>query len=217
MIDFSPRRDVTPHSVVRVLTLAGCRVDLAIVEMTDRAGASAAAVRLAEQLVAERSGSERRAVRVAALPPAGRPVATVLGRKTTISVSLSHDAGLCGAAVCDGGGVGLDIVDAASVRKASDVWFTSDELSLMPDDGLLRARLWAAKEAAYKAARLDEGFRPRRVAIEGLWTSGFRWSVRGDHRLVRGAGTFFHGPHVIAVSVATESRVIVRASKERVS
>ena len=40
----------------------------------------------------------------------------------------------------------------AEAGRGLDFWFTPEELELEPDEGLLRARLWAAKEAAYKAA-----------------------------------------------------------------
>ena len=218
MIHCLPRDRVAPLEAVLGLEVAGHSVDLAIIEMAERAGASAAAGRLAEQLVAARSGCERRSVRVAALPPTGRPIVTVQGRATPFSVSLSHVGRLCGAAVCDTGNVGLDIVDAMAAGDGLDAWFTSDELALMPDDdGLLRARLWAAKEAAFKAARIDEEFRPRAAAIEHLWSSGFLWSVRGSHRLVRGAGVFVLGTHLVAVSVATGSGAIGLYGKERLS
>jgi hypothetical protein len=163
---------------------------------------SAEAGRLAEDLVAATLGLAGAQVRVAALLPSGRPVARITGRERSPSVSLSHVHGLLGAAVAADGQVGLDIVDPADAGRALDAFFSPDELALVPDDdGLLRARLWAAKEAAYKAARLDAEFRPRRVTIEGLSPSGFAWVVRDRHVVVRGAGRFATvGRHVVAIA-----------------
>ncbi len=204
MIDCLPHTHLLRHRISRGLDLAGCHVDLTIDQRVDHIGISAAAARLAEELVAAHIGCERRLVRVAALSPSGRPVATVQGRGATISVSVSHVGGLFGAAVCGTAGVGLDIVDPAEAGPALDAWFTPDELTLFPDgDGLLRARLWAAKEAAFKAAGLDDGFRPRRVAIGQLDTAGYHWTVRSRHHRVCGRGLFMQldGP-LVAIAVA---------------
>lgn len=206
MIDSPPQARLPRARIDRGLDVAGCHVDLAIDEAIDRSGISAAAARLAEDLVAAHSGCERRLVRVAALLPSGRPLAMVRGRGATVSVSLSHAGGLCGAAVCGTAGVGLDIVDPGEAGPALDVWFTPAELALFPDDGLLRPRLWAAKEAAFKAARLDDGFRPRAVAIERLDAAGFCWTVCGRYRRVCGRGVFTEaGTHLVAIAVAAAS------------
>lgn len=211
MIDCPPRTSVPRHRISRGLEVAGCHIELSIDEVAEGAGASADAARLAEDLIAARIGCERRLVRVAALMPSGRPVAMVRGRAAGISVSVSHIGGLLGAAVCVTAGVGLDIVDPAEAGRSLDVWFTPDELALLPDeDGLLRARLWGAKEAAFKAARLDDGFRPCSVEIEDLGRSGFRWSVRCDHGPVCGQGVFtFAGMHLVAVAVAADRHAVV--------
>lgn len=191
------------HRIGCVLDVAGCRVDVAIDSAPDPFGRSAAAARLAERLVAQGIGCERRLVRVATLMPSGRPVATVRGRAAAMSVTVSHAGSAVGAACCVRAGVGLDIVDPAEVRHAIDAWFRPDERALMPDDGLLRARLWAAKEAAFKAARLDEGFRPLCIVIDDLDRTGFGWRVHGGFVTVRGQGIFIAaGGHVGAIAVA---------------
>ena len=195
------------HRVSRGLDIAGRRVDVAFEEVSEDVATSAAAARLAEDLVAARIGCERRRVRVAALMPSGRPVATVGGREAEAFVSVSHGGGLVAAAVCATGGVGLDVVDAAEAGRRLDAWFTPDERGMLPGhEGRSRARLWAAKEAAFKAARLDEGFRPLAVAIAPRGRVGFRWSVRGDHRRAGGLGIFTAvGGKVVAVAVAADS------------
>lgn len=190
----------------RRMAIAGCHVHLSIDTAAERVGASVEAARLAESLVAARVGCERRMVRVAALMPSGRPLAMVQGRPAPVAVSVSHSGSLIAAAACETAGVGIDIVDPAEAGRALDIWFTPDELALLPDeDGLLRARLWGAKEAAFKAARLDDGFRPCSVEIDDLGRTGFRWSVRGEHGPVEGRGGFtMAGMHLVAIAVATD-------------
>jgi hypothetical protein len=189
---------------VRWIAIAGCRVDLSLAEAADGAGASAEAARLAEQLVATRTGCDLRMVRVAALMPSGRPVATVEGRGSGVCVSVSHSGTVIGAAICSVASVGLDIVDPSAAGPPLDAWFTPGEAAHLPgEDGLVRARLWAAKEAAFKAARLDEGFRPRAIEIESLDRIGFSWRVRGDRGPVCGQGIFtVAGGQIVAVAVA---------------
>lgn len=204
MIEWRERTNRLRHRLPRGLDVAGWRVDVAFDEAPAGVATSAKAARLAEDLVAARLGCERRVVHVAALMPSGRPVATVQGREPRIFVSVSHGGGLVGAAICDRGSVGRDIVEAAEAGRSLEAWFTADELAMVSgDDGWLRARLWAAKEAAFKAARLDEVFRPRAVAIECRGPAGFRWSVRGRQRRVDGQGLFTSaGRKVVAVAVA---------------
>jgi len=162
---------------------------------------SAAAARLAEGLVAERLAIEPRRVRVATLPPSGRPVAFVAAAPAPLFVSISHVPGLVAAAVSADAPVGLDIVDPAEAGRGLDVWFTPDELALEPDDGRLRAMLWAAKEAAYKACRLDTEFRPRGVRIDALAGRSFGWTVVDPFGDVCGAGCLLSiGRHVVAVA-----------------
>lgn len=207
MIASPPRTSLPNRFVSRGLEVAGQRIDVVIDELATGAAASAEAARLAEHLVAARIGCERRLVRVAALMPSGRPVATARGRLAAISVSVSHTGRLCGAAVGGAAGIGLDIVDPTEAGCALDVWLTPDERAWFPDDdGLLRARLWGAKEAAFKAARLDDGFRPRSVNIDALDRIGFRWRVRATHGPVCGQGIFaVAGMHLVAIAIATGS------------
>lgn len=182
--------------------------------------ASGAALRLAEDLVAATLAADAGQVRVAGLPPSGRPVAWVAGLVDPPFVSVSHVRGMHGAAVAADGTVGLDIVDPADAGRALDVFFSPDELALVPDDlGLLRALLWAAKEAAYKAARLDAEFRPRQVTITSLSGNEFTWVVRDRHAVVEGVGRFATvGRHVVAVAVTApltgEDRLVAAAPGE---
>lgn len=169
----------------------------------DAESLSGAALRLAEELVQATLPATDAVVRVAGLAPSGRPIASIAGVTPGPSVSVSHVRDLLGAAVSSDGQVGLDIVDPADAGRALDVFFSPDELALMPDDlGLLRALLWAAKEAAYKAAGIDTEFRPRRVTVESLSLNGFTWGVHDRHVEVHGAGRFATvGRHVVAIAV----------------
>jgi len=194
--------------------IAGRRVDVALDETPQGVAPSAAAARLAEDLVAEQIGCDRRLVRVAGLMPSGRPIAAVRGREALVGLSLSHAGGLVGAAVCAVGGVGLDIVDAESAGTELEIWLTSAELGMFRDHGRRHAVLWAAKEAAFKAAGLDEGFRPRAVPIDRYGNDGYRWSVRGNHRNVRGEGVFTTADGwVVAVALTTASMAIAHPSR----
>lgn len=197
------------------LDVAGRRVGVVCDEAAAGLATSAAAARLAEGLVASWIGCERRQVHVAAVMPSGRPVATVRGRPTTVFISVSHEGGLMAAAACSGGGLGLDIVAATAAGPALDAWFTADERGMFPDDEQRsRARVWAAKEAAFKAAGLDEGFRPLAVEIDRLRHAGFRWRVRGEHRRVSGQGVFaIVGAGVVAVAVATRFTDVAHQSR----
>lgn len=202
------------HAVTRSLPLNGAShrmrvgpwiVDAVCAVPADRHEShSGLAARLAEELVATRLGVPRETVRVAIVPPSGRPVALVQGVVAGIAVSLSHVREVVAAAASVQATVGIDVVDPAEAGRHLDAFFTPDELGLVPDEcGLLRAQLWSAKEAAYKAARLDVGFSPRAVAIESLSGNEFDWVVSGPHRLVRGRGGFvWAGRHVVAIAAA---------------
>jgi len=162
---------------------------------------SAEAARLAEGLVTARLAIDAGRVRVASLVPSGRPVAFVSGLPAPVWLSISHVPGLVAAAVSTDAWIGLDIVDPAEAGRGLDIWFTPDELALAPDDGRLRAVLWAAKEAAYKACRLDTEFRPRRVFIESLDIRSFAWTVQGRFGDVHGTGRLLAvGRHVVALA-----------------
>lgn len=200
------------HAITRGLPLDGTRhrlrmgpwiVDAVCAVPADRHEShSGLASRLAEELVSAGLRVPREAVRVAVVPPSGRPVALVNGVVAGMAVSLSHVRDVVGAAASPQASIGLDVVDPAEAGRHLDAFFTPDELALVPDEcGLLRSLLWAAKEAAYKAARLDVGFSPRAVAIESLSGNEFDWAVSGPHRLVRGTGGFaWAGRHVVAIA-----------------
>ena len=190
----------------RRLNVAGRAVDLAIAGVDAWHGPEPAAARsLAEDLAAARVPADRRDLRIATLAPSGRPVLLVGGRAAGLAVSLSHVEGLAAAAVAEGLGVGVDLVDPADAGRGLDFWFSPEELALEPDEGLLRARLWAAKEAAYKAAGLDEELRRRTVTVESLAPHAFTWTARSGFLHVAGEGRFLTvDRRIVAVALTTD-------------
>jgi hypothetical protein len=200
----SPPRGRPQAGNAALISFSGRTVATLVVGVAAEAGPAATAARgLGERLAAERLGLPRPAVRLATLEPSGRPVILVHGRPARAGISVSHVEGLVAAAFAEDGGVGIDLVDPAEAGRSLDWWFTPDELALEPDEGLLRARLWAAKEAAYKAAALDEELRPRTVTIESLSPGSFAWSAHGRFTTAAGGGRFLAvGRHVVAVAAS---------------
>lgn len=168
----------------------GSRVD-AYLEPHDGppGAASNVAMRVAERVVADVLGVQARHVRVAPLHPSGRPVALVHGETGSLSVSVSHVAGAVGVAVSPRARVGVDLVVPADAGPGLDSFFTHEELALVRSRGdRMRGLLWAAKEAAYKAAGLDCEFRPRLVSILGLTGESFAWTLVERHAEAGGRG-----------------------------
>ena len=188
--------------VERDFVIGDRRVDVGTAIPAPGESLSTAARRLAECLVAARIGLPAFAVRIATLLPSGRPIVSAESDVSTMSVSMAHERGLVGAAVCAEAGVGIDIVDTTFVRAGLDHWLVGAERAAASP-----GMVWAAKEAAYKAAGLDAAFRPLRVSIEPLGDGTFSWSFRDDWREAIGTGRFLEaGRYVLAVACAHSSR-----------
>ena len=186
----------------RDLVVGPWRVDVATALPAPGESLSAAARRLAERVAATRMGLPAGAVRVASLLPSGRPIASAEGGLLPLSVSMAHERGLVGAAVCDGAGVGIDIIDTSVVRAGLDHWLDDGERAAASS-----GMVWGAKEAAYKAAGLDAAFRPLRVSIEPSGDSEFSWTLRDEWRTATGAGRFLKtGRYLVAVACTHEAR-----------
>jgi hypothetical protein len=157
-------------------------------------------MRLAEMLVAATVGVPHRFVRVATLSPSGRPVAALRSPQPAPFVSVSHVEGLIGAAASGDGPIGIDIVAPNSADDGLDLFFSAEELSFRTDGfGPVRAMLWAAKEAAYKASQLDAEYRPRQIEIQALSPRGFEWVICTPYRNASGVGSFaMVAGHVVA-------------------
>jgi len=140
-------------------------------------------------------------VRVATLLPSGRPVVSADSGVMRLSVSMAHERGLVGAAVCAEAGVGIDIVDTTVVRAGLDHWLVGAERAAASP-----GMVWAAKEAAYKAAGLDAAFRPLRVSVEPVGDGTFSWTLRDEWREASGTGRFLEaGRYLLAVACAPVS------------
>lgn len=193
---------VATGRVERNLLVGGWTVDVGTAVPAPGESLSAAARRLAERIVAERHGLPAGAVRVASLLPSGRPIVSDDSGVMTLSVSMAHERGFVGAAICDGTGVGIDIVDTTVVRAGLDHWLVDAELAAASP-----GMVWAAKEAAYKAAGLDATFRPLRVRIEPSGDGRFFWTLRDDWRTAEGTGRFLEaGRYLLAVACTDTAR-----------
>ena len=156
-------------------------------------------------------------VRVATLMPSGRPVVTVSGRVAPVYVSVSHTRRMRAAVACVDAFVGIDLVEtcvsATTPLKGNtcrrdqnlDAWFTKAEVELLADRTDLTPRmLWAAKEAAYKAARIDTEFRPRMIHISYSSGDRFQWSMCNRWLNMSGAGMFFlAGDHSVGIAATS--------------
>lgn len=182
--------------VARGIRVGGWRADLLVVEPGPGEMLSGAARRAGESLVAGKIGAVPTRVWIGSLLPSGRPVALDDTGPLTLSVSLSHERGLVGAAVSDDARVGIDIVDPETVGAGLDHWFEPEGRRCIP-----AAPLWAAKEAAYKAAGIDVTFHPGSVSITGAGPDAFRWAVRSPARTVVGEGAWIvAGRHLVALA-----------------
>lgn len=167
---------------------------------------SGVALRLAENLVANVLGIATDRVRVATLLPAGRPIVTVVDTACCPMVSVSHALGLYGAILSHEAQVGIDIVHPDEVAPSLETFFTPRERAMLwENNAFFCGCLWAAKEAAYKAARLDIGFQPLRVHINNLTVGGFQWSLFGPRGRVEGAGTLAMVNQCIVAFAATRA------------
>jgi len=97
-----------------------------------------------------------------------RPVAYFCGRPAATSISLAHtDVGVL-VAVCLSGErkLGVDLVQPTATSTTLEWTFTDAELDWLRDRGPHAAeRLWAMKEALYKACQRGEGFAPRSIEV----------------------------------------------------
>lgn len=176
-----------------------------IVEPVEGAGGgiSNASLRIAEQLLSAVLGMDTSRIRVAPLQPSGRPVVIVDGAFTTACVSISHASGFVAAVVACEAAVGVDLVAPVDAGPGLDHFFSANERAAFVDEsGEPRAKLWAAKESAYKAARLDCEFLPRRITVMRRVKNAFAWNVVDTHASAHGTGTFHRaGSLLMALSV----------------
>ena len=112
-----------------------------------------------------------------------RPKLTIAGRTLPWSVSISHTetAILVAMATQPGLSVGIDLVgEHEADGRALQTWFEPSEHELVSiGDSGEALRLWAIKEAVYKAANQDDPFAPRRVCIRRTPDSCYQATYRG--------------------------------------
>ncbi len=188
--------------IERGLVVGAWSVEIGVATPALGESLSIAARRLAERVVAEVTGLPAAVVRVASLLPSGRPVVGSDDGLLSLAVSVAHERRLVCAAVCAGAGIGIDVVDTSAARAGIDYWLDDAErVAASP------AMIWAAKEAAYKAAGLDAVFRPLGVAVEPRNDGTFAWTLRDDWRTVSGTGRFLEvGCHLVAVACTDSPR-----------
>lgn len=199
----------------RCVAVHGRRVEVWTAPAATGGSLSVVGVRLAERVVAHLLAVPASSIRVAPLLPSGRPIALHAGADSECGVSISHlrrrfvggspavDAGRVAAAACRGADIGIDLVSPLDISPAALARFLSADERATAADPHGAALVWAAKEAAFKAAGLDEGFRPRRVVIRRLTSRDFQWRARGAFCEIVGAGRFvLDDDHVLAIAVA---------------
>jgi hypothetical protein len=136
--------------------------------------------------------------------PSRRPLLSGLREDENCTVSVSHAAGLVAVAASSGGAiVGIDVVHIADAASSLAWCIRKEELpnDEQGDAFRSRARVWAAKEAAFKASFVDEPFRPRRVSIAPGSERSFAWRRLTDKGWEGGAGVWLnHDRHMVAVA-----------------
>ncbi len=100
-----------------------------------------------------------------------RPLALVDGKPAGMNISITHCDGIVAAAASGPNcSVGIDLVKSGSVTSTLQAtWMSPAERaqisqSAFPDQ--TASMIWAAREAAFKACQLDEGFRPAEWNIQ---------------------------------------------------
>ena len=136
---------------------------------------------LAKQLIAERLSDreDRRAtlspreIHIESRSPekrlGARPTVFVSGRELKWGLSIAHSTRGILVAVAQDASVGVDLVSSEECRAESLAWcFSPAELrwlAALPAHGRGAERLWAMKEAVFKACHAGEGFAPQRIEV----------------------------------------------------
>lgn len=174
---------------------------LSVLRVPPRGIPSAAASRLAARLAGYATGRVQDAVRIERSEPSGRPLLTMDGKPASIYVSVSHLNQWCAVTLDATRSVGVDLapLDAAHRLAAwlqpEDRWAGAGPSRVMP------AYCWAAREAAFKAVRLDIPFCPDDFALHALTDATFSWCYRVRHDSLTGLGRFsLHAGMVCALA-----------------
>jgi phosphopantetheinyl transferase len=134
-----------------------------------------------------------------------RPRVAIGGRAMPWSLSISHTETAALVALCTvpGLSVGVDLVHAASPSRGFlRMWFDGPERELMAaGDWQEPCRIWAIKEAVYKAVNHNDPFAPRQVRVRRAWGGEYTCTYRGVDLSGRcRIATWPSGEHVIAMA-----------------
>jgi len=187
-----------------------------------RAGSLAARM-LAKQLILERENlapSDAPAIEVVSRDASGRgtrPQVSVDGRVRPWCLSLSHTDLAALAALCttEGTSIGVDLVKIEPLGPGFQrAWFDAEERRLAAgDDPLETCRIWATKEAVYKAAGSGDPFSPRQIQVRGAPGGAFTCVYRGVDLADRcRVDTWAYPDHVAALAVVTRAAAQAGAS-----
>lgn len=186
----------------RDLTVGDEIVSIATAEPDPGESLSTGVRRLAAALVRQDLRGHHGPIRIATVLPSGRPVATDSCGLLPVAVSLAHDDGLVAAAAADHCNVGVDVIAIESRSSGLDHWLDADERRWEKRAGI-PGLVWAAKESAYKAARLDTPFRPREITVAPQGGDGFRFTWPYRWHVVTGSGRWLvEEGFLVAVAVA---------------
>lgn len=130
-----------------------------------------------------------------------RPTVFVSGHELSWGLSIAHSRRGVLVAVALDANVGVDLVASDECRAESLAWcFSSTErrwLAALPRHGRGPERLWAMKEAVFKACHAGEGFAPHRIEIVPDSEQ-----ISSSSRIVRQLQCWKVDAHVAALAVA---------------
>ncbi len=183
---------------VRAWLSAGEQQELSPIRARRRYASGVAARIVAKQLFRQvvSHHSDARDIEILSRDSAGkhiRPCVWLSGEPANCGISIAHtdDVVLVALAPHSEQPLGVDLVRAAPLERGFvRAWFTESEVRMVEQgDELEACRLWAIKEAAYKALNRNEPFRPRRFSVRrlpagdyacvyGEWDLGQRGEIR---------------------------------------
>lgn len=112
-----------------------------------------------------------------------RPVVTIAGHPLSGTISISHtrSAVLVAISATPDITIGVDLVQKTALGTGFwETWFDDlERRNAESGDALETCRLWAAKEAVYKAVNQNDPFTPRQISLRGGERGVYRCSYRG--------------------------------------
>ncbi len=172
--------------------------------------------------LAGRQGLELSAIEIRSQDAGGqgrRPAVQVAGQPAPWRLSIAHTqrGALAAASLRPHTAVGVDLVPVDwDCRSVVRFWFTPAERAWLADGpGFGAAGVWAAKEAAYKAAGGGEPFRPGQIEIRPLPSGRLAACPRGaQHWPALQIHIEALDGHVAAVALATAERTAQGGGKD---